>query len=244
MCRRPPRHLLDEVEHAVVGPVDVLEHHDRGAPFGNPLEEGAPCAEQFGAVDVRDGSDPEEPRQRRLDPFPLVAVGDVLGQRRTQLGAGLVVVVGLRDTAALSHHLGQRPEGHAVAVGRGATGVVVHVLTQTVDVDEKLVGETALADPALADNRDEPRPALGAGGVEHVLEDPHLVLASHERGDETLGAARSTASGDDPQCAECLHRQLLALHGVLTERGELDGGPGQIGRGPTDHDGAGLGDSL
>ncbi len=35
--------FVDEVDHAFVGPMQVLEHHHGGPLVGNPLEESTPC---------------------------------------------------------------------------------------------------------------------------------------------------------------------------------------------------------
>ena len=43
---RPIEDVVDEVEHAVVGPLQVLEDEDDDAALRDALEEHAPCGEQ------------------------------------------------------------------------------------------------------------------------------------------------------------------------------------------------------
>ena len=47
---RPGKQVLDEVEEAVIGPLEVLEDHDHGHLLGDALEEGAPRREQLAAL--------------------------------------------------------------------------------------------------------------------------------------------------------------------------------------------------
>ena len=48
--RRPVGQMVDEVEQAVVGPVQILEHEDQGPLFGERLEEAAPGRESLVAA--------------------------------------------------------------------------------------------------------------------------------------------------------------------------------------------------
>ena len=65
------------------------------------------------------GLDAEQGEEGRLDPAPLVRVGDVLGERLGDLRPGRRLVVGLDEAAAPADHLAERPEADPVAVGRG-----------------------------------------------------------------------------------------------------------------------------
>ena len=78
--RDPFDELVDEVEQAVVGPVEVLEDEDEGAPLGQRLEEAAPGGERLAApVDARARS---RPRARRAAGGSLPTHARRPGRRR------------------------------------------------------------------------------------------------------------------------------------------------------------------
>ena len=63
--------VVDEVERAGIGPVEVLEHeHDR-ALGGDPLEERPPRREQLLARHLGRRVDTQQDEERGLDPAPL-----------------------------------------------------------------------------------------------------------------------------------------------------------------------------
>ena len=70
--------MVDEVEQAVVGPVEILEDEDERAPFGEGFEEPPPGGERLGlsiAADVLFVGEPDQRAKMALDPF---AVGSAL----------------------------------------------------------------------------------------------------------------------------------------------------------------------
>ena len=83
----PVEQVLDEVEHAIVGPLEILEGQDGRSALGDALKEGAPRAEELlarlpvGIVDAQQGT------QRGLEPAPLLRIGHELLKRGAQLGA-------------------------------------------------------------------------------------------------------------------------------------------------------------
>ena len=68
----PVDEVVDEVEQAVVGPVEVLEHEHGRAPLGDRLEEATPGRGRgLGAGAGRPLADADERAQLRLEPAPL-----------------------------------------------------------------------------------------------------------------------------------------------------------------------------
>ena len=175
--------------------------------------------------------EPQERQEGRFDPAPVVGFGDILGDRGRDARAGRGLVVALDEPGATPDHLAERPEGDAVAIGRRASAVPVDVEGDAVDVLLELPGEPALADAAGSGDRDQPRPAIPAGGVEGVLEEPELVLAADERRLGQVGTTVATALGDDAQRPPGGHRAGFALEQLLADGLEADGRRGRpLGR--------------
>ena len=144
-------------------------------------------------------ADAEQRQERGLDPAPLGLVVDELGERRRDPVAGRGVVVVLAEAGPPPDHLAEGPEGHALAERRGPALVPVDVLADPVDVLEELPGEPALADAALAGDGQEAHAPLARGGVQEVLEQAQLVVATDERRLDALAPALAAALGDDPE---------------------------------------------
>ena len=216
----PLDEVVDEVDQAGVGEVEVLEDQDDRGGRREPLEERPPGAEQLLRADAR--LDAEQGQERRLDPAPLVGVRDVLGERsrRPWPGSSAASSVSSRP-ARRADHLAERPEADPVAVGRAAALVAPDRLDEAVEVLEELPGEPGLADPARPDHADEAGPALARRGVEQVLEQAQLVVATDERGLERLAPVPPADLGDDPQRAPGRDRGRLALERLLA--GLLEG---------------------
>ena len=157
MVLRPVDEVLDEVEQRRVGPLHVLEHHDRRHLVGEPLVEEPPGAEQVLTVGRRRRLEAEEMRQPRLHEPALLGIGDRLLDRRVQLLELRLRAFAFRDRGPGAHHLGERPVRHALAVGQAAAAVPADVLGQPVDVLEELPGEARLARPGNRHHRDQVR---------------------------------------------------------------------------------------
>ncbi len=115
------------------------------------------------------------------------------------LVAGRRRVVGLEQAGPRADHLAERPERDALAVGRGAAVVPPDAFDDAVDVLQELPGQPALADPGLAGDRHEPGALLAGGGVEQVLEQAQLLVATDERRLEPVAPAQALALADDAQ---------------------------------------------
>ena len=94
-------------------------------------------------------------------------------------------------------------------------------LDDAVEVLLELPRQSALADPRLADDRDEPRTAVPAGRVKEFAEQPQLVLAAHEGRFEAVRDAVPAALTDHAKGTVCRHRCSLAAEHLLT--GFLEG---------------------
>ena len=236
--------VLDEVEQRAVGPVDVLEHEHRRACLGEPLEEHACRGEEV--LLVTDGAffETEEVREPRLDETPFLWIRNVLLDRGAQLLAGARRLLVLDDPGAPANHLGQRPERDAVAVREAASAVPPDVAGEPVDVLLELPREARLSDTADPDDRDEMRPAVFRGGVEELLDEPQLAIASDERRLEAAGLRRSADEADDPHRPPELDRLGLALELVAAGVLEDDGGFRRALRRLADEHGSGLGRGL
>ena len=110
---------------------------------------------------------------------------------------GRRLVVRLEQAAALADHLAERPERHALAVGRRATLVPERPAGQAVRVLGELPGEAALADAGLAGDRDESGATFATGRVEGVADQAELDVAADERRLEALGPADAPGLGHD-----------------------------------------------
>ena len=119
--------------------------------LGDTLEEDAPRGEQHVAAAGRRRLEAEQRQQGRLDPAPVLLVGDVLGDRLARSRSRVVASSSrLGQARPPADHLAERPERDALAVGRRAAAVPVDVLDDAVDVLLELPGEAALADARRA----------------------------------------------------------------------------------------------
>ena len=218
---RPVEDVVDEVEQSVVGPLEVLEDEHHDTQLGDPLEEDAPGGEQRFAVGSFVGVarlQTEQLGQARLHPAAFGLVGDPLGERGGQLRPGRRRILPLGDPGPAPDHLGEGPEADPFAVGRGATLVPVDDLGHAVHVLLEFPDEPALADPALADDRDQPRAPFGTGCDVEVLEHPQLRPPPDERRLELYVPPGSAAASHHPERAVGRHRRGLALE-CLVARG-------------------------
>ena len=215
MAARPCQQLLDEVEEAVIRPLEVLEDHDHRRDVGDALEEGSPGHGKLASLLRLNVADPEQVKEWLFERGALVGIGHELGQARGQQLAGGRLIGCVVGADPHAHHLAERPEADAVAVGGRAALVPVHDFGDAVDVLQELPCQPALADAALADDGDEPRPAVAGGGVVEVLDELELAVATDERRLQALAAAHPAALRHDAQRPEGGHGCRLALELLL-----------------------------
>ena len=75
---RPLDEVLDEVEEAGIGPLEILEDQNRGLIVGETLEEETPGREEVVPLEGRIGES-EQVREPGFDPLAIVCIGNVLG---------------------------------------------------------------------------------------------------------------------------------------------------------------------
>ena len=206
-ARRPVDEMVDEVEEAFVGPVEVLEDEDERALVGDSLEEAAPCGKRLflALTPARDVLDPRQRAEMAEGPSDVfVRQGSRDG--RPELSLGLVLRVRLEDAGVRLHHLAQRPEADPLAVGQRPALAPVDELGVVLDGLKQLVDEAALADPRLADERHQLDLAGALRPLERVEQRVELAAPADER--------RSHAARDvDADARPCLHR-LPGLDGL------------------------------
>ena len=189
------------------------EHHRLGG--ADPLEEQPPAAEQVSPVGGGALFEAEQVSQPRLHQAALALVGDVLPHCNAQLLARGGRVLLLDDPRPGPDHLGQRPVGHAFAVGEASALVPAHQLLDAVDVLEELPEQPRLARsglPTTVTRRARPSATVASNdSIDHH----QLALASHERRLETGRAACAADAGHHAQRGPSPHRLLAALDLVL-----------------------------
>ena len=183
----PVEEVLDEVEQAVVGPLEVLEDEGDRARRGDPLEERPPGREELLAAARRCVLDTEQGQQAGLDPAPFLGVGDVPDEDLGDAGPGRRVVVALGQPGPPADHLAEGPEGDALAVataiGRGATRRSRRRRRGTSRAPRRAGSCRSPPDPRGTRGG----PALAARDVELLLEEAQLVIPADERRLEHVG---------------------------------------------------------
>ena len=111
--RRPVDEVVDEVEQAVVGPVQILEDEDERALLGERLEEPPPGRERL-RLPVAAGVLSRRPSPTSGRRWPSThSASDVVDQAsatlRRSFSLGLVRRVGLEDSGLGLDHLARAP---------------------------------------------------------------------------------------------------------------------------------------
>ena len=242
----PVREVLDQVEHRLLRPVDVLEQEDERLDVGECLHDLARGPRDLLRAPLalerleHSGGEAEHVRDRLL----LAA--------RAQLLEGFLERVVVGDPGRRLDHLRERPVRDALAVREAASGEDARAL----DAVRELAREPALPDARLAVDREQVRAAVPHGPRVRVVEELELRVAAHERRartdrpraavervEDAPGAVRGTEASQleragilehEAAAREAVRRgaeQDLAGCGRLLEAGrEVDGLPGDEGR--------------
>ena len=208
---QPLDELVDEVEQAVVGPVEILEYEYERAPFGEGFEEPAPGRERLTAAVAPGaglGLEADQRTEVGLDPRRVRRLTENVPDRGLELLGGLGLVIALEDPGLRLHHLAQRPEGDPVAVREATPLAPGDDLGVVVDDAREFVDEPALAHSGDTDQRHELRDSFVPRSVERVAQDRELTLSSDELGTRLMGDVH-TETGP---CCHCLpHGDRLGL---------------------------------
>ena len=186
---RPVGQVVDEVEQAVVGPVQILEHEHERPLLGQRLEQAPPGRERLVAAVARvlaRRAETNERAQETADPAALRLVGEDVVEHGRELRLGGVERVALEDPGVRLHDLAERPVAQALAVGQRAALPPPDQLRVTVDELEELADEPALADPGHARQGHELRLEIAAAAIERLGQEADLALAPDERGTGAL----------------------------------------------------------
>ena len=181
-----PAEVREQVERALVGVVEVLEHQAEGNLGGSAAEKRHDGLEEAEAILLGCGG------RRRLH---LEAVAQFRDDARHVRGARAQLLPERRGVPVEDVGAQRLDEGE---VGQGQRAFLVTVSREGAATGRGDVGAELLADGGLADARlphHHHQPALaGAGGVEGALERGELPFPPHERaavgGDRRLAALR------------------------------------------------------
>src|SRR5512133_1015003 len=200
----PVGQLVDEVEEAVVRPVQVLEHEHERTLLRERFEEPAPrrkcLVSPIGrTAGVAVAREPGERTHVRGDPARLRLVLQQASDRSAELLGSLRLGVRLEHAGLRLHHLADGPDANAFARGERAALAPGHEPLIALDRMEQLGEEPALADPGDADERHELWRSLAHRPLESGDEQLDLAVATDER--------RGRRAGDiDAETGACLER--------------------------------------
>ena len=239
--RQPPavsHQPLDQVEQQRFGRVQVLEHeHHRPGP-GQALEHGEHATTDLGAVVavlvVRVLSQAERQTQAVRD----LAGGlraDPLDRRQTEPVGELLGGDVRAALDGVADHLSERPERDLFLELAGAPAQDRDLLAQPVP---ELLDHARLADPRLAQQRDQVGTAALLHAFERVGQQRELAAAIDER---DRGSCRSRRQPDHRPRGDLVVELLRADHAHVTE---LDGILHKLARGRPHQDLAWLGRLL
>jgi hypothetical protein len=162
--------VVEEVEHGVIGPMQVLDHQHRRALLGEHFEEPPPGRERLGPTIPAelDGAGQADQRPEvTADPASLPLVRNQRANCSMQLGGGLLRRVGVDDAGLCLHDLAEGPQGHAVPVGQAAPLPPGGQRRFGLDLPAEFHDQPSLADPRHSHQRHQlrrllvPRSGLG-----------------------------------------------------------------------------------
>ena len=181
--RQPVDELVEEVEEALVRPVDVLDDDDERTLLGETLEEAAPGGEGLVSAIASQlcvAGEAEEREEMRLDARLVARAGERVLDDLVDLRRDVLRRVLLQNARLRLDDLAERPERDPVTVGKAASLAPGDELRVGIDDAIEFVDEPALADSGDADEREELRRALVTRSLECVSDDAELALAPDE----------------------------------------------------------------
>ncbi len=202
----PAGEVLDQVEHPLVCPVDVLDRQQQRLARAHPLGQGADRGEERLAHPLRvlrlaagglGRLEAEDDADRGDDPLRLLGA-DLVGEQLSDAAAELLPggVGGLvgGDPELRAQHLGQRPVGDPRAERRALADLDRRGWVELGGPLGQLAQQPRLADPGLAEHGDQMRPSLALELLGQREQHPQLVAAADQgRADPRLPPAVSRA---------------------------------------------------
>ena len=221
---RTVRHVLQQIQHRRVRPMDVLDDHDRRAIRGHGAEEVSPGIVHLGADLSRIANGDRGARRFDADregqgPQRAFALFRVCRRRHRSVAdlldddIGRITVV---DAGGGLEDLGERPIGDAVSVGQTPT---LHDRDRVglPRLRQELLRQAALPDAGLSVDRHEVRSLFGLRPFEGRADQIELAIAPHHRRGQAGNAPR-VRSGSRPQHDDGVDRLRLALQGERRKR--------------------------
>ena len=248
---RPEAHeeAVDQLEHLLVGPVEVGEHQDERLLLGQRDEERLHRSDGVlagaGGIDVdafvETAEHEEEAVGEALDLGVVRVDAECLGQDLLDPCAHLLDRSFGVEIAGLADRLRDRPPHVGLAV-RDALPAQDHRTALVLRDGGQLAGEPALADAGFPEQQHELCAFARQRRVEQSPEQCHLGLAADEQG-RTVGVAVAWwRNGLDR--GPRLDGALAALDDERPERLEPDGSSGRLVGEGTDDDLSGSGNAL
>ena len=217
------RQVLDQVEHRLLGEMDVLEHEHERLQVGEPRGPGLcrPGDLRCRPLAAADGIEHARCEAEQVC-HRLVAAGatELLGRR--------VDGVGIGDPGGNLHHLRDGPVGDALPVRQAAAREDRRAL----DAVHELARETRLPHSGGAEDRDEMDAIVPHRPRERVVKQVDLLLAADERHRDDQAAPDLLRDRDDTPCLDTLGEALRLLRAERRRHDEparkpLDGGTEQ-----------------
>ncbi len=181
MLASPRGQVLDEVEQARVGPLDVLEDEHRRCRVGDALEEATPRREELIALECCQRIVRQQHRQPRLHPGAFGVVPHDLGEGRSELTTGQLRLGVIGEANPPSQHVPHRREGDLVAVGWRAPRVPEDLLGECLDLLAQLPRQATLADARDTGHGNQPAAPIAHGSFEEADQLGQLVVPADER---------------------------------------------------------------
>ena len=167
---RPGREVLEQVKHLRLRPVEVLDDPHQRTVGGEDRNEPAHGGQLLALRRLL----------RRQTDHPGDRSGGlvVLSEERRELPQRLGRRIAGRDVRGLSHGLGRRPEGDAVAVRQTAALQDERIVR---DLSDELLEQARLADARRAGDRAQHRSMLARGSFEGREQQAHLPVPPDHR---------------------------------------------------------------
>src|SRR5512132_3812366 len=161
---RPVDEIVDEVEQALVRPVQVFEHEDERIELGEPFEETPPGGEALRAAiraELPWVAETTERSELTPHPFRFLRIGHCFVDDHLELGVRALLRLALEYSSVSLEDLAEGPES-AFTVGKTPALSPIDEVRLGLHRCEELVHEPALPDPGNTDERQQLRSILAS----------------------------------------------------------------------------------